>query len=474
MCQIDLAPARAAHEGAPLFTCPSVWGASPDCPILFRIPVLGERPIHMSARHLPEGVTLDAEKGILCGRARAGEYAVRLCAVNRLGTAERTLILRIEPDGARRTPLLGFTSWNAFGQDITQENILESARILDESGLADFGYQYVNIDSGWQGEYGGRLDAIQPNEKFPDMKALVDRVHALGLKVGIYSTPMQKAWGGYEYPGCTRGQLDPAYAHVYFGVGKDHKEAENAAQWAEWGIDYLKYDWSPCDSENADLMKQELLKQNRDIPMCVTVSAKKEYAEYWRTHCCSWRDNIDSDSEWKNVLTRFDSDDWAEHITPGHYFDHDMLETGVTVWHENRLTEDEQLIAYSMRAMFPSPIQISCDLKKLTDFDRALLMNEEVIAVNQDELSAGAVCIYEKKTRTAKRALGSYIKAYWRPLENGDEALCVFNLGEMEETFEWKTSHARDLWAKKDLDVPEGMLSLTLAPHTVRLIRLSR
>ena len=475
MSQIDLAPARAAREGVPLFTCPSVWGVSPEKPILFRIPLLGERPMRVTARHLPEGVQLDEERGILTGSAAQGEYAVHLRAENRLGAAEKTLVLRVEPDGALRTPLLGFTSWNAFSRYVSAEKILETAQLLDQSGLADFGYQYVNIDSGWQGEYGGKLNAIQPNEKFPDMKALIDTVHACGLKVGIYSTPMQKAWGGgYEYPGCTRGRLDPAYVQTYFGVGEEHMEAQNAAQWAEWGVDYLKYDWAPCDVKNAELMKKALLSQNRDIPLCVTVRAGMEYAEWWKANCCSWRDNGDSRSEWPNVLTRFESDDWAAHIMPGHYFDQDMLETGVTVWHENRLTEDEQLIAYSIRAMFPSPIQISCDLTRLTEFDRALLMNEEVIAVNQDELSVGAVCIEEKTTRKADRSVERRLKVYARPLENGDMAICAFNLGEVAETVAQPAKRARDLWAKKDLSIENGCVMVTLPPHTVRMLRLSR
>lgn len=475
MSQIDLAPARAAREGAPLFTCPSVWGVSPERPILFRIPLLGERPMRVTARHLPEGVQLDKERGILTGSAAQGEYAVRLRAENRLGAAEKTLVLRVEPDGALRTPLLGFTSWNAYANTVTQDKILESARIMDESGLADFGYQYVNIDSCWQGRYwGGKIDAIQPNEKFPDMKGLIDAIHALGLKVGIYSTPMQKAWGDENLPGCTRGRLDPAYAQTYFGVGEEHMEAQNAQQWAEWGVDYLKYDWSPCDVKNAELMKKALISQNRDIPLCVTVRAGKEHADWWKNNCCSWRDNGDSNSEWPNVLTRFESDDWAAHIMPGHYFDQDMLETGVTVWHENRLTEDEQLIAYSIRAMFPSPIQISCDLTRLTEFDRALLMNEEVIAVNQDELSVGAVCIEEKTTRKADRSVERRLKVYARPLENGDMAICAFNLGEVAETVAQPAKRARDLWAKKDLSIENGCVTVELPPHTVRMLRVAR
>ena len=476
MARIEIAAYRPSREGSPYFTCPSVWGVSPGKPILFRIPLLGQRPLKLTASGLPEGVELEEDTGILSGACAEGEYPIALHAENALGSADKALLLRVREDGARRTPLLGFTSWNAFGQYITQEKILETARLMDELGLADYGYQYVNIDSGWQGEYGGKLHAIQPNEKFPDMRALADAIHARGMKLGIYSTPMQKAWGGYEYPGCTRGQLDPAYVNVHFGVGKIHCEPQNAAQWAEWTIDYLKYDWRPCDTHNAELMKKALMEQDRDIPMCVTVAAGIGDAKWWSTYCCSWRDNRDSMSEWDNVRTRFDSDHWARWTNPGHYFDQDMLETGVTFWHENRLSEDEQIIAYTNRAMFPSPIQISCDLTKLTDFDLALLMNEEVIAVNQDALSVGAVCMLEKRTRDEQGNAACDLKVYWRPLENGDQAWAFFNLGTTEEHIEWPVGqeNVRDLWAKKDIPAPGGKLSMTLLPHTVRLLRGKR
>ena len=471
---IEMARARAHDQGAPYFTSPSVWGASPDKPILFRVPVLGQRPLRMRADGLPDGVTLDEERGLLTGSAKEGSYSITLHAENALGSADTTLEMRIAPDGARRTPLLGFTTWNAFGRNITQDDVLDVARRMDELGLCDFGYQYVNIDSGWQGEYGGTLDAIQPNEHFPNMRALADDVHALGMKLGIYSTPMQKAWGGGEFPGCTKAPLDPAYANNYFGIGKNHKEEQNAAQWAEWTVDYLKYDWAPCDTKNASLMKEALLSQNRDIPMCVTVAAHKDEADWWSRHCCSWRDNIDSRGTWDNLRTRFDADDWAAYINPGHYFDHDMLEIGIIVWHENQLTEDEQIIAYTIRALFPSPIQISCDLKKLTAFDRALLMNEEVISVNQDALSKGAVCVSETRTRRADRSLERELKVYARQLENGDRALAFFNLGETDESVSWQVEAdtVRDLWAKKDVAAPNGCLSFTLRPHTVRFFRV--
>ncbi len=137
MACIEMAAYRPAREGSPFFTCPSVWGVSPQKPILFRIPVLGQRPMKLTASGLPAGVVLDETAGILSGACAEGEYSIALTAENDLGRAGKTLLLRVREDGARRTPLLGFTSWNAFGQCTTQAKILVTARLVDELGLVD-------------------------------------------------------------------------------------------------------------------------------------------------------------------------------------------------------------------------------------------------------------------------------------------------------------------------------------------------
>ena len=124
-------------------------------------------------------------------------------------------------------------------------------------GICEYGYSYINIDSGWQGKYGGKHDAIMPNHKFNDMKGFCDKIHSHGLKCGIYSTPMLNAFGcSMDHPlvppGCTCGEPDDRFADERGGIGKIRKEKNNAIQWADWGFDYLKYDWRPSDPYNAD------------------------------------------------------------------------------------------------------------------------------------------------------------------------------------------------------------------------------
>ena len=84
---------------------------------------------------------------------------------------------------------MGWNSWNCWARDVTREQVLASARAMVEKGLVNHGWTYINIDDGWQGQRGGKYNAIQPNTKFPDMKGLADEIHGMGLKIGIYSTP---------------------------------------------------------------------------------------------------------------------------------------------------------------------------------------------------------------------------------------------------------------------------------------------
>ena len=180
-----------------------------------------------------------------------------------------------------------------------------------DSGICEYGYSYVNIDSGWQKEYGGEFDAIMPNDKFPDMKKMCDKIHSYGLKCGIYSTPMLKAYGcpkEFEsIPGCTVGEVDYLYPLTNTGVGKIRKEKNNVLQWTKWEFDYLKYDWYPCDTHNAEFMRKALIESERDFGFCVTTAAKYDNVHYWNRYVNSFRNNPDSHGNWENFLKIYKS-----------------------------------------------------------------------------------------------------------------------------------------------------------------------
>lgn len=461
-------------QGIPRIQAPAIYGAGPGKPILYRIPVLGQRPMTFRA-NLPQGLSIDDE-GIISGSTAAGEYAVIIIAENALGSDSKRILFRIAPGSICLTPLMGWTSWNAFVEKIDQNRILEMAKLLRSTGLAEYGYQYVNIDSEWQGQYGGELDAIQPNEKFPDMEGLCDEIHSLGLKCGIYATPMMNAFGRTKgMPGCTRGEMNMEFIESARGIAYEHCEENNVKQWCQWGFDYLKYDWRPCDVKNADLMRRALNRADRDFVFSVTVKAMYEDREYWKANCSSWRDNRDSEDNWDRLTEIcFGCDKWLGQSDLGHYFDLDMLEIGVMELIEGRckLSEDEQLVGYTARIIFPSPIQISCDLNELTEFELDMLCNEEVIAVNQDSLGKSAACTLDVRTCNKNCELIKHIKIYEKELSDGKRAVAVFNLGNAVESIKLQAERARDLWAKEWLEIDNGEVLLTLQPHTVRFIKI--
>ena len=468
-----LARRQPFDQGPPRIQAPGIYGAGPNKPILYRVPVLGQRPMRFDAE-LPTGLRINSD-GVISGKIAEGLYPIRVQAINALGIDEKQMVLVIAPRAVCQTPLMGFTSWNAFVEKIDQNVILNMAKLLCSTGLAEYGYQYVNIDSEWQGAYGGEYDAIMPNEKFPDMQKLCEDIHALGLKCGIYSTPMMNAFGRTRgMPGCTRGPMDMTYIESARGIATEHYEENNVRQWSEWEFDYLKYDWRPCDTKNAQLMRKALDQADRDFVFCVSVKAMYEDRDYWKENCSSWRDNRDSEDNWDRLVEIcFGCDKWLGHCAPGHFFDLDMLEIGVMELYEGRckLTPDEQLVGYTARVIFPSPIQISCDLSQLTEFELDMLCNEEVIAVNQDMLCKSASCVLEEKTCAKDASLLKHIKIYEKELCDGATAVAVFNLGNTPEEITLQARFARDLWAKEDLQPAQGMLHLALQPHTVRLIK---
>ena len=223
---------------APRINGPRVYGARPGHPFLYRIPCTGERPINFSAQNLPAGLALDAKTGILTGTTPArGDYAITLVAENTHGKNERVFKL-VVGDTLALTPPMGWNHWYVHYNRITDKLMRQAADAMIASGMADVGYQYVNIDDCWENSAvvdkrqsdpqraGVVRDAqgnILPNRFFPDMKALTDYIHAKGLKAGIYTSPGPRTCGGFE----------AAYGH----------EAQDAKQFADWGFDFLKYDW---------------------------------------------------------------------------------------------------------------------------------------------------------------------------------------------------------------------------------------
>ena len=478
MAHVKIAKAT-PFEGKPVVNVASVIGASPNKPILIRVCVTGVRPMEIFADNLPDGLIINGN--VISGIVKSeGNYPFTITCKNALGSVQKQVTLEVKKDTVFLTPLLGWTSWNAYAYQVTQEDIERTANQLLDLGLAEYGYTYVNTDSGWQGAYGGKYDAVMPNAKFPDIKGMVDRLHEKGFKCGIYSTPMLNAFGcSMEEvplpPGCTQGSPDDMFADERGGIGVIRKEKNNALQWAEWGFDYLKYDWRPCDPYNAELMRKELVATDRDFGFCVSVRARPEYHKYWCKYCNSYRNNCDSIANWKNLLEIYNTYfDFVPYINKGHFFDLDMLDIGECYLFEfleyfkepdHGLTDDEKIVAFTMRAFLNSPVQLSCNLRSVTDFEMDIYCNEEILAINQD-------CAFD----TAKPIIkidenDKIIHVFKKTLFDGKIAYALFNLGENEQqvTVELdQNSHVRDAWAKENLK-DDVAISVKMQPHTTRV-----
>jgi len=472
----------------PRINGPKVFGVRPGHPLLFTIPTTGKRPIDFSAQNLPQGVELDEKKGRLTGQVHTpGTYQIELKAQNKLGFDTSTLTLEVGEKIAL-TPPMGWNSWNCWAREVSAQKVRKSAKAMVDSGLINHGWTYINIDDAWQGKRGGKYNAIQPNEKFPDMKELCDYVHSLGLKIGIYSTPWTTSYAGFvggsannadgswEMPsGDRRGKFH----------GKYKFDSNDAEQWSQWGIDYLKYDWRPNDLPTVKRMAYALRYCGRDIVYSLSNSAlfqnAAEYAKWancWRTTGDirdTWLHN-DLAPDWAKSITdilRLHSK-WAWHNGPGHYNDPDMLVVGKVGWGNLRpthLTPYEQYSHISLWALWSAPMLLGCPLEGLDDFTLNLLTNDEVIAINQDPLCNQARLIFKQ---------GPF-EVWSKKLEDGSVAAGMFNLDEKERKYGIRfdvlslpeNQKVRDLWRQKDLGTFQSSFHSDIPPHGVMLIKLT-
>ena len=474
-----------------------VFGVRPGSQFLYTIPATGVRPMTFSAEGLPKGLKLDAQTGRITGRVKtAGTYVVRLTAVNAEGSCTRDLRI-VAGDAIALTPPMGWNSWNCWARDVTQEQVLSSARAMVESGLVDHGWTYINIDDGWQGKRGGKYNAIQPNDKFPDMKALTREIHDMGLKLGIYSSPWIGTYaahvGSYsdnpdgENEWIKRGMHNENYRYQKEGGDymKDRKEnyhygpysfvEADARQWADWEVDYLKYDWNPNDYYHTKEMHDALRKFDRDIVYSLSNTAPYGDAPVWMRYSECWRTTGDIRDTWESISKiGFSQDRWAPFCRPGHWPDADMLVVGLVGWgpklHYTKLTADEQYTHMSLWSLLSSPLLIGCDMARMDDFTRSLLSNDEVIEVNQDPLGLHAVPVWEEGDGVI----------YIKHLEDGAMAVGMFNKGlqPLDMRFTLKmlglrgTQTVRDLWRQKDLAKTADAFSAQVAPHGVLLLKV--
>ncbi len=373
-------------------------------------------------------------------------------------------------------PPMGWNTWNTFGENINEELITRSADVLVDSGLVGYGYDTVVIDDCWALRERSPEGKLVPDpEKFPHgMKYVADYVHSKGLKFGMYSCAGMLTCAGYP----------SSYDH----------EFTDAASFAEWGVDFLKYDFCyrtkfiPGDILYKR-MANALANCGRDI-LFSACSWGADNTREWigQTGATMWRTTGDIVDSWKSLFDL--SMEAKKNIAFGginRFPDMDMLIVGM---HGNGhvgvagCTDDEYRLHFSLWSLLGSPLMIGCDIREMDDASRAILTNKDVIAVNQDPAywlpyDANFPDPWEKDT--------DLNPVYVRLLDNGDFAIGAFNFRDQElNSFQsnlpleriglpestGKTLRAKELWTGEEFTVKNGiMLFGGLAPHSCKLYR---
>jgi len=463
-----------------------VFGVRPNSPFLFTIPATGDRPMTFSAENLPQGLAVEASTGRISGRVeRRGEYLVTLVASNKLGMDRRPFKI-VCGDRLALTPHLGWNSWYVWENHVTEAIIRDAAKAMVQSGMIDHGYMYVNIDDCWgvkegstdptlQGQARDAQGKVLANKRFPDMKALTDYIHGLGLKAGIYTSPGPTTCAGHA----------GAYGH----------EALDVERFVEWGFDFLKYDWCSYasvakDKSPAELQKPYrlisdiLLRQPRDIVLNLCQYGQ---GQVWKWGAevggNSWRTADDLGGTFERIgqalfrdgFDLYAAEDLHFYGRPGAWNDPDYLLVGyLSNWKGQTvptpLTPNEQYSHVSLWCLLAAPLIFSGDITRLDDFTLSLLTNDEVLDVDQDPLGRPG----RRLTKTGD------LEVWARDMEDGTKAVGLFNRGEGTVPVAVRFAdlgllgpqRLRDLWRQKDLGIFRDEFRADVPPHGVFLARV--
>ena len=404
--------------------------------------------------------------GILSKKKSAVAVAVACCLVAAAALPAQT----VPGPALAATPPMGWNSWNHFAGRVTDADVRAAADALVSTGMRDAGYVYVNIDDTWEGKRDAH-GVIHPNNKFPDMKALADYVHARRLKLGIYSSPGPHTCANYQ----------GSYKH----------EVQDAQTYAAWGIDYLKYDMcsfgnrmekkaGKMTAANApkryameraayEKMHRALAATGRPI---VFSMCQYGWDDVWKWGAAvggnAWRTTGDITDTYERMSEiGFSQAGLATYAGPGHWNDPDMLEVG-----NGGMTADEYRTHMTLWAMLAAPLLAGNDLSTMTPETLAILTNKGVIAIDQDALG-----------RQGDRVWAEGGAEIWaRPLTGGAHAVAIFNRSPAERMIPLRLSLVsapaaattlHDVWADREVSVgPNGSYTARVPAHGVVLLRV--
>ncbi len=378
------------------------------------------------------------------------------------------------------TPPMGWNSWNPFGADVSEKVIMETADAMVSSGLKALGFSYIVIDDIWQGGRDSVTGLLYPDPgRFPSgIKALADYVHGKGLKFGIYSDAGTLTCG--DRPGS-------------FGY-----EEKDARLFAEWGIDYLKYDYCYCTdnvSANNDYkmaiarykaMGDALQATGRPIvfsicewgPRSPWLWGREVGGNLWRTSydvADIW-DKPRNETSPIGILTSIDvMTNLGRFSGPGGWNDPDMLVVGLNnkgFIKGGGCTDIEYRTQMSMWCMFSAPLMLGCDLRNMSESTKAIILNKDIIDIDQDVLGKQAFRVISKDG----------IDAWQKPLSGNRVAIAFLNRNSSEknvsaslkelELNENAKYNVYDVWKHALVKQNEGTVSASLKSHECQVFIL--
>ena len=354
------------------------------------------------------------------------------------------------------TPPMGFNPWNAFGCEVSDELIREIADALVATGLREAGYQYVNIDDCWsrhERDAQGRL--VADPERFPEgIEGTAAYVHSLGLKLGLYADAGTLTCA--DYPG---------------SLGYEEIDAQT---FADWGVDYLKYD--NCDNQG-DGSREDAIARYQAMADALDATGRPivySICEWGRTQPWEWagevghlwRSTTDIKDTWGAVESIIAQNvHYAEAAGPGHWNDPDMLEVG-----NGGMTATEYRTHFSMWAVMAAPLLIGTDLRTASRETLDILGNREVIAVDQDPLGIQGEVVSNVDG----------LRVLDKPLADGSHAVALYNSTDEEAVFGTTTRQLglpdgtyvlKDLWTKQR-STTKAEIADTVPAHGTTLYRV--
>jgi hypothetical protein len=522
---VAIAPALLAQDAAPDIHGARVVGIRPNTPFLYTVAVTGDRPMRFSASKLPRGLKIDPRTGIISGSlARAGDYDFTCQAANAVGKTSEPLCIRCG-DAVALTPPMGWNSYDAFGDAVTEEEVMTNAAWLRQR-LLPFGWDTLVIDFRWYDSKADGLRAQDPEgvmiddfgrcipapNRFPSaadgrgFKTLADRLHGMGLKFGIHimrgiprravAADLPIAGSEFNAFQAALPEGDPnrecAWNRDMFGVDGDSPAgrawyASIAQQYASWDVDYIK-----CDdidmmgrgrvyaSAEIEALARALRHSGRSIVLSLSPGpAPLNCSRHLKAFANLWRISGDFWDNWNALNRNFELfANWSPDTGPGHWPDGDMIPFGhiclrncdVKPERWTRFTHDEQVTLMSLWSLESSPLMLGMNLPDNDDWTTAVLTNPEVLAIDQDALG-----------RAARPMFGAPVPAetWFKDLADGGYAVGFFNRTNQAVRIDvpWRNfgflapPEARDLWQHRDLG-EQARYTAELPPHGCVLLRV--